>query len=126
MSTNRRNHPRISVHIPAVHSSLNADGQPAEPLSGLILDISPGGLLLNSADSIASGDVLVSFVDFENSRPEIKCKRVYSLKASNGVANSGLSFTGPKADRVKFVTRLIKTHFHNQRKDPARKPEPSE
>jgi hypothetical protein len=104
---------------------LNAGGQPAETLAGLILDVSPGGLLLSSADSIPSGDVLVSFVDFENGRPEIKCKRVYSLKAGNGVANSGLSLTGPKEDRVKFVTRLIKTHFLNQRKKPAGKPDPN-
>ena len=72
---------------------------------------------MRSSDVLPGEDVLVSFEDVEKQTTEIRCKRAYSLKASNGIANSGLTFTGSKGDRHKFVTGIIRANFYRQRKE---------
>jgi hypothetical protein len=94
---------------------LNADEEPLDPLPGVVIDVSPGGVLLKSSGTLPGEDVLVSFEDVEKQTTEIRCKRAYSLKASNGIANSGLTFAGSKGDRHKFVTGIIRANFFLQK-----------
>jgi len=101
--------------VPVVYRTLNADEEPLEPLPGVVIDVSPGGVLLKSSGVPPGEDVLISFVDVEQQTTEIRCKRVYFLKASNGVANSGLTFAGSKGERHKFVTGIIRANFYRQK-----------
>jgi len=114
---NRRRHPRISIHVPVVYRTLNADDEPLDPVPGVVIDVSPGGVLLRSSGAQPGEDVLISFVDVEKRTTEIRCKRVYFLKASNGVANSGLTFAGSKKDRHRFVTGIIRANFYRQKEE---------
>ena len=50
MPMNRRRHPRISIHVPVVYRTLNTGEEPLEPSPGVVIDVSPGGVLLRSSE----------------------------------------------------------------------------
>jgi len=74
---------------------------------GIALDISKGGILLETPYSIESSFLVLTAIDKTKKIIEVKGRLIYSKKASRGTYLCGVEFTGNE-ERVKyFITKLI-------------------
>ncbi len=118
MPDNRRKYPRVSIHVPVTYTLLEDPGETEPEAVGVALDVSLGGLLIESSDFIASEDVGVRFIDAENQIVRIRCKMVYSRKTDLGtdreVVHTGLCFQGTGPEKANFATKLIRAYFYRR------------
>jgi len=77
---------------------------------GIALDISKGGMLLETTDSIKSGLVVLAATDREKNLFEVRGELAYSKKISTGTYFSGIKFIGVNERVTKFITKLIKEY----------------
>jgi len=112
---NRRKYQRVHIKVLASFDCYDDDGEIFEHGIGFILDVSCGGLLLESKNIIDANFVNVVFVNYENKSIEIAASVVHSRKIKNGKARTGLCFHGTKNNNIKFVANLIRTyHYRNK------------
>jgi c-di-GMP-binding flagellar brake protein YcgR len=81
---------------------------------GRALDISKGGMLLETPDPIPSAKLSLMAVDKDNILFEIEAELVYCKKSAPGFYQSGIRFIGTEEQVISYVTRLIKEY--NSRK----------
>ena len=82
---------------------------------GVALDVSLGGLLLESKDFISAGNISVHFVDIENTIRTIRCRMAYSRRMTSGSVHTGLSFRCSAEEKVDFVCHIIRAYFYRRR-----------
>lgn len=115
MSANRRKYPRVSIRVPVNYALLDSDGKIASELIGVALDVSIGGLLLESLDFVGNEYVCIRFIDIDNRTIQIKCKMAYSRKTDMGLVHTGLSFKGSEAEKLDFVTKITRVYFYREK-----------
>ena len=81
---------------------------------GVALDISQGGILIETADSIFSKYVTLISVDLRENMIEIKGKVAYCKKNKSGKYRTGISFEGTPAQNIHFAKGLIKSYHYNK------------
>ena len=81
---------------------------------GKALDISQGGILLETPYPIEVGDISLMAVDKEVNLLEIKADLVYCKKADLGKFQSGIKFIDTELRVLKFVKSLIKEYSHRK------------
>ena len=74
------------------------------------LNISKGGMLLETSEPIESGLLSLKATDMENNLIEIDGNLVYCRKTSTGRYHSGVSFIGKEEEIAVFVAKLIKEY----------------
>jgi len=74
---------------------------------GKALDISQGGMLLETPDPIEVGEISLMAVDKDNNLLEIKAELVYCKKADLGKYQSGVEFSDTEPQVLNFVKSLI-------------------
>jgi hypothetical protein len=79
-----------------------------------VLDVSLGGLLLESFDFVWTEYVGIGFIDMDNRVAQIKCKMAYSRKTDLGVVHTGMSFQGAEAEKLDFVAKIIRANFYRK------------
>lgn len=115
MSVNRRKYPRVSIHVPVNYALLDSRGEIESEFIGIALDVSLGGLLLESFDFAATEYVRISFIDVENKIAQIKCKMAYSRKTDLGMVHTGLSFQGSEAEKSDIAAKMIRAYFYRRK-----------
>jgi c-di-GMP-binding flagellar brake protein YcgR len=115
MPVNRRKYPRLKIHVPVNYALLDGKGEIESELTGVALDISLGGLLLESADFVGNEYVGIEFIDMDKRPIKIKCKMAYSRKTDTGRVHTGLSFQGTETENLDFVTKIIRTYFYREK-----------
>ena len=120
MSVNRRRYPRVTIHVPVTYALFEDDQKSGPDYIGIALDVSLGGLLVESFDFVASEYVGISFVDIENQIAQIRCRMVYSRKtdlgSEHGLVHSGLSFQGTEPQRADFAAKIIRAYFYREKR----------
>lgn len=120
MSANRRQFPRVRIHVPVTYALLEDRGKTGPEAIGIALDVSLGGLLLESFDFVATEFVGVSFIDVENQVVQIECKMVYSRRTELGtdqrLVHTGLSFEGTEAEKTDFTAKIIRAYFYRRKR----------
>jgi len=81
---------------------------------GKALDISKGGMLLETLYPIEVGQISLMAVDKENNLLEIKAELVYCKKTVLGKYQAGIKFSGTESQVLNFVKRLIKEYNHRK------------
>ena len=71
------------------------------------MDISRGGLLLESIQGAAPGKALLISVDDQNEIIEVKGRIVYCRRASVDKFSIGVAFSGSQVDIMRFVKGTI-------------------
>jgi len=77
---------------------------------GKTLDISKGGMLLETPYPIEAGLISLMAVDKENTLFEIKADLVYCKKTDTGMYQAGFKFIGTELEVLNFVKRLVKEY----------------
>ena len=77
---------------------------------GVTLDVSQGGMSLETPYSIETGLIVLATTDRENHLFKVKGKLLYSTKASNGLYHSGIKFIDTDWKVIAFIRKLIKEY----------------
>ena len=112
---NKRKYPRVNIHVLTSYDCYNDDGELFKQGLGAILDISIGGMLIETDDIVAANYVKIVFVNHENKLLSIVGSVVHSRKTESGKAKTGLCFHGTNAENIKLVTNLIRTYHYRKK-----------
>ncbi|MGD8345195.1 MAG: hypothetical protein PVH53_16460 [Desulfobacterales bacterium] len=77
---------------------------------GIAMDISKGGILLQTADAIESGLIALAATDRKKNLIKVKGRLAYSKKTSIGTFFSGIKFIGMERQVTKFIVNLVKEY----------------
>jgi len=116
MSVNRRKYRRLKIHVPVNYALLDGKGKIESELIGVALDVSLGGLLLESIDFVGNEYIGIGFVYIDKMVIKITCKMAFSRKTDTGLVHTGLSFQGTEAEKLDFVTKIIRTYFYREKR----------
>jgi len=112
--SNKRKYPRVNIRVLASFDCYNEDGELFYQKLGVILDISLGGMLIETDDTIEANYVEIVFVNYENKLMSIVGSIVHSRKSENGRAKTGICFHGADSENIKIATNLIRTHYYSK------------
>ena len=110
----KRKYPRVDIRVLASFDCYNEDGELFYQKLGVILDVSLGGMLIETDDIIKANYVEAVFVNYEHKLMSIVGSIVHSRKSENGKAKTGLCFHGADSENVKIATNLIRTHHYSK------------
>ena len=108
--SDRRKHKRLKTRNLISHVSYDLRGRLISQGLSKVLNISRGGMLLESPEPIESGLISLMATDVKNNLIEIDGNLVYSKKSSTGRYHSGVSFIGTEKETIIFIIELIKEY----------------
>jgi c-di-GMP-binding flagellar brake protein YcgR len=117
---NKRKYPRVNIYILASFDCFDEDGELFDQKLGVILDISLGGMLIETDDIIKANYVEIVFVNHEHNLMSIVGSIVHSRKSKKGKAKTGLCFHGADTENVKIATNLIRAHYYGKKNPSSR------
>ncbi len=79
------------------------------------MDISLGGMLIETDDIIKANYVEIVFINYEHKLMSIIGSIVHSRKFENGKAKTGICFHGADSENAKIATNLIRTHYYGKK-----------
>jgi hypothetical protein len=110
VEANRRKHKRVKTRNLISYLSFDKTGKLISNGLGIALDVSQGGILLETPYSIKAGLIVLAATDHENHLFEVKGNLKHSTKASNGLYHSGIEIIGIDARVKAFITKLIREY----------------
>jgi len=110
----RRKYPRTRTRNLIAHVSVDQNGKIISQGMGKALDISQGGILLETPYPIEVGDISLMAVDKDTNLLEIKAELVYCKKAGLGKFQSGIEFKDEEQHVLNFVKSLIIEYSHRK------------
>ena len=105
-----RNCPRVKTRNLISFSVFNKSGKVISHGFGVALDISEGGILLETPNCIDSASVHLTASDNEKNLAEVKGQIIRTKKASSGMYLYGIKFIGGNKSVTKFVATVIKEY----------------
>ena len=111
---NRRKHKRIETNNLISHVTFDKHCKEISQGMSTTVDISMGGVLLETPYPIESELVLLTTVDLDNNFIEIKGELVYCKKTAAGAYHSGIKFVDTEEQMVDFTVKLIKEYNHQK------------
>ena len=111
----KRKHPRISVSVPVTYECYDDDGDMVEQRMGVALNVSRGGILIESDTIIDANYVKIVFISYDNNVFSVICSVVHSRLTKTGRAKTGLCFHGGNKEDYRFITNLIRTYHYRKK-----------
>ena len=118
-AADRRKYKRIKTSNLISHVTVNEDDQLISQGLSKAVDISKGGILLETPHPIESGMISLMAVDLDNKFIEVKGELVYCKKTATGMCHSGIKFVGSNEQIANFVVKLIKEFSHRKNNFPS-------
>ena len=107
---NRRKYQRVKTQNLISYFSFDDSGKLISHGLGIALDVSKGGILLETPDPIKSGLLVLTATDKDKNFVEVKSKLIYSKKTSIGTYYCGIEFIGIDERVINFIGKLIKEY----------------
>ena len=108
----RRKHPRVKTSNLISYYSFDETGKLISHGLGVALDISKGGMLLETACFVESGPIVLTAIDWEKNLVQVKGKLIYSVKKATEMYRCGIEFVGIDDRVADFIVNLIKNHIY--------------
>jgi predicted Zn finger-like uncharacterized protein len=108
----KRKYQRIKTQNLISYFLLDESGKIISQGLGIAMDISKGGILLQTADAIESSLIALAAVDREKNLFKVKGRLAYSKKTSIGTYFSGIKFIGMEKHVTKFIVNLVKEYSY--------------
>jgi len=121
-----RKYPRVQIHNLISYVCLDEDGKPIKNLMGTALDVSQGGLLLETTHQIEPEYVILITTDDKDRLIEINGKAAYCRKIGDGKFNVGISLQGSHNENILFVKSMIRTYHYRKSSDQSKQPQLSQ
>jgi len=106
----RREYQRVKTQNLISYFSFDDTGKLISQGLAIAIDISIGGILLETTESIKSGLIALAATDREKNLFEVKGELAYSKRTSVGTYFSGIKFVSTNKHVTKFITKLIKEY----------------
>jgi hypothetical protein len=110
----RRKHPRVKIYYPISYTCTNEKGSIVQQNMGVALNISQGGILIETADSIFSKYISLTSVDLNGNAIKVKGKVAYCKKTASTKYRVGVCFDGSQAQNIHFVKALTRSYHYNK------------
>lgn len=124
----RRKYKRVKTQNLISYFSFDETGKMRSHGLGIAMDLSQGGVLLETTNYIKPGLIVLAATDRKKNLIEVKGKIAYSKRTSSGIYFTGIEFTGVNERVTQFITKLIKEYnwqgynlfyrWHNQNPQP--------
>jgi hypothetical protein len=112
----QRECPRVNTTNLISHVTIDETGRWIFQGMSRALDISRGGILLETAQPITPGCLSMMTVDTYNNLIEIKGELIYCSKSGPSIYQAGIKFISTDELVTKFVTQIIKVYNHRKNK----------
>ena len=106
----KRKHPRVDINNLVSYRCMDDSGNRTKEGRGKSVNISQGGILIETHDPFEWQDVLLLFIDIEDESVSIKGKVVYCNAANFGKFRTGIQFLETNEKIVTFVIKLLETY----------------
>jgi c-di-GMP-binding flagellar brake protein YcgR len=110
----RRRHPRAETSNTVSYVCVDKSGSGFDQGMGRTVNISQGGMLLETFVVIESKYIIIATIDLEGSVIQTKGKVAYSKRIDSGQFLTGIRFLETPEKNIKVVTNFIKTHYYRQ------------
>jgi len=110
----RRKYPRVKIYYPISYVCIDEKDCVVQQNMGVVLNISQGGILIETADSVFSKYISLISVDIKENIIEIKGKVAYCKMSKTKKYRVGISFEGTHAQNIRFVKTLIRSYYYNK------------
>jgi Tfp pilus assembly protein PilZ len=110
----KRKYPRVQIHNLISYVCLDEDGKPIKHLMGSALDISQGGLLLETTQQIEPGNGILIMADEQDRIVEINGKAAYCRETGYGKFYIGISFQGTPDENIQFVKHMVRANYYRR------------
>ena len=122
----KRKYPRVKINNLVSYVCLDDNGRPVKHLMGTALDISQGGLLLETTQQIEQGNGLLITADEQDRLVEINGKAAYCRETGFGKFQVGIRFQGTHDENIKFVKCMVRAKHYRRRVVKSKGPESTE
>jgi len=106
----RRKHPRVETNNLISCVCIDNRGNKTKERKGKAINISRGGILIETHDSFEWQDILQLTIDVENELISIKGKVLYCNTYNFGKFRTGIQFLETNEKIVSFVISLLNAH----------------
>ena len=106
----RRKHPRVEINNLIFYICINDSGNKTKEGRGKAINISRGGILIETNDSFEWQDTLQLTIEIEDELISIKGKVIYCNADDLGKFRTGIQFLETNEKILSFVIMLLKTH----------------
>ena len=110
----RRKYARIKTQNLISHFSFDEGGALNAQGIGRAMDVSQGGILIETPQPIESEMLSLMAVDLDGNLIEIKGRLMHSNRASSGMYLAGISFVGSDWQVSNFVVKLVKGYNYRK------------
>ena len=110
----RRKFPRVDVFSSISYVCVDDKGNLIDQDTGVALNISQSGLLLETGHQLNTSLIFLMFVDLENNLAEIEGEIAYSRLFDSGVYQNGIHFRGSHPDNIEFAQKLIRAYHYRK------------
>ena len=112
----KRKHPRIKTYNLVSYVCIDDEGNEIDEGIGKIMNVSLGGILLETIKPIGMQDILLMIVGIDDEMIDMKGRVVYCGTEDSGVFQAGIQFLEFKEQIQPFVTNLIKIYSKQEPK----------
>ncbi|MCJ7541996.1 MAG: PilZ domain-containing protein [Desulfobacterales bacterium] len=106
----KRKHPRIDINNLVSYRCMDDSGNQTKEGRGKSVNISQGGILIETHDTFEWQDILLLFIDIEDESVSIKGKVIYCNAANFGKFRIGIQFLETNEKIVSFVIGLLEAY----------------
>ena len=106
----KRKHPRVDINNLVSYRCMDDSGNQTREGRGKSVNISQGGILIETHDPFEWQDIIRLFIDIEDESVNIKGKVVYCNAANFGKFRTGIQFLETNEKIVSFVIKLLETY----------------
>jgi c-di-GMP-binding flagellar brake protein YcgR len=108
--TERRKYQRVKTQNALSYVCIDDKGTPTEERTGTAMEISQGGLFMETHHPLAPQDVLRITIDIQGEWVPIKGRVVHCRTDDSGKSRTGIQFLESNEKILSFVTSLIKNY----------------
>jgi hypothetical protein len=120
--TERRKSPRIKIHNLISFTFLDNAGRPINHLKGTVLNLSQGGILIQTTQRIEPGkvilikpgNVILITADEQDKIFEIIGRAAYCREIGDRKFFVGISFQGKNDENIQFIKCLVRAHHYRR------------
>ncbi len=109
MVTEKRKHERVSTLNLLYYVCLDEDGNHLDQGMGKTLDISQGGILIETHIVIEAKYIMLMALSYEEELIDIKGEVAYSRKADSGMYESGIKFLEIEENVSQMIEGLVES-----------------
>ena len=107
----RRKYPRVETDNRVSYICMDDNGNPLKEGVGKAINISQGGILIETPHSFEWQNTLFLGIDIENKTNRIKGRVVYCNATDSGIFRTGIEFLEVNERILSFVIHLLKAHL---------------